>query len=98
MAAHLNGMLGTVCIGYGGSACPSSNPLDVSNACLDPHSASPDRPQLAWFLVCVHPQIHSYQALAKGYKVTLDDGSSQAIPRANLEVCICRVAARSGRI
>ena len=88
--AHLNGKLGTVCIRYGGSACPTSNPLDALNARPDPHSISPDHAHLASFVIYVRLQIHSHQPLAKAYKVTFDDRSSQAIPRANLQVCVCR--------
>ena len=97
--AHLNGEIDTVCIRYGGPACPTSNPLDVLNARPDLHSTLPDHPQLGLFVVCVRLQIDSYIALVKAYQVTFDDGSSGLIPKANLqEVCICRVATSSGRI
>ena len=96
---QFNDKLGTVRNHYGGSACPTSNPLDVLNARPDPHSTSPDHPQLGSFVVCVRLQIDSYQLLVKVYLVIFDDGSSQCIPTANLqEVCICRVATSSGRI
>ena len=88
--AHLNGKRGTVRNRYGGSICPTSNPLDVFNARPDLHFTSPDHAHLGSFVACVRPQVHSHHTLAKGYKVTFDDGSSQAIPRANLQVCICR--------
>ena len=95
--AHFNGKLGKVCIHYDGSCPPTSNPLNVLNARLELHSTSPDHPQLGSFVICVRLQISYYQVLAKGYAVTFEDGSSQAIPRANLQVLIYRLPASSGR-
>ena len=88
---QFNDKFGTVRNRYGGSVCPTSNP--------DLHSTAPDRHQRGSFVVCARLQIHSYQAFVKAYQVILDDGSSQLIPKANLqEVCICRVATGRGRI
>ena len=93
--AYLNGKSGTVCAHYEGSACPTRNLLYVLNDHSDLHSTSPGHPQFGSFVVCVHLQIVSYQTLAKGYVVTFDDGSSQAISMANLQVRICRLPASS---
>ena len=95
--AHFNDKLGTVCIHHGGPGCPTRYHLYVLNARSALHSTSPDHPQLGSSVVCVGLQIDSYHALIKAYVVTFDDGSSQAIPRANLQVCICRLPASSGR-
>ena len=94
---HFNGKLGTVCMHYDGPGCPTRYHLYILNARSDLHSTSPDHPQLGSSVVCVRLQIDSYQAHIKAYVVTFDDGSSQAIPRANLQVCICRLLASSGR-
>ena len=89
--AHFNGKLGKVCIHFDGSGCPTRYDWYVLNVRSDLHSTSPDRTQLGSFVVCVRLQITSYQVLANAYVVTFDDGSSQALPRANLQVCIPQV-------
>ena len=69
------------------------------NARHDPHSTSPTRPQLGSSVVCVRLQVDGYLPLVKAYQVTLDGGSSQFVPKANLqEVCICGVATSRDRI
>ena len=93
---QFNDKLGTVRNRHGGPACPTSNRLHALNFSSRSAFHFTERPPTR--LAC-RLQIHSYQALVKAYQVTFNDGSSQFIPKANLqEVCICRVATSSGRI